>query len=261
METSNFVSTGARAKVRRGTVTVGDVKCPKGQSLTLISRRSIIPSSVRIRAEFGTAEFDAEYQAAISGSLRQKRGGPATDTLAYLLQRYRETTAWTELSPATRRQRENIFKHVLEASGDRPFARINQTHIVAGRDRRAATPAQARNFLDAMRGLFRWAKEAQLVKIDPTAGVKNPKRKKGQGIEPWNEDNVAAYERRYPLGTKERVWLDVQLYTGSRRGDAVTLGRQHIRETPEGDVLTFRTEKAKKKSRSASRSCRCWRAH
>jgi hypothetical protein len=45
-----------------------------------------------------------------------------------------------------------------------------------GRDRRANTPAQARNFLDAMRGLFRWAVKARLVKIDPTVGVDNPPR-------------------------------------------------------------------------------------
>jgi len=30
------------------------------------------------------------------------------------------------------------------------------------------------------------------------------------------------------LGTKERVWIDVLLFTGLRRGDAVRLGRQHV---------------------------------
>jgi integrase len=41
------------------------------------------------------------------------------------------------------------------------------------------------------------------------------------------------------MGTKERVWLDVLLYTGLRRGDAVQLGRQHVRD----GVATLRTEK------------------
>ena len=40
---------------------------------------------------------------------------------------------------------------------------------MAGRDRRANTPAQARNFLDAMRGLFRWAARAKLVKVQKRA--------------------------------------------------------------------------------------------
>ena len=98
--------------------------------------------------------------------------------------------------------------------------------MTAGRDRRSGTPTQARHFLDAMRGLFRWALEADLVKVDPTAGVTNPKRKKGAGFPIWTEDEVERYQSRWPLGTKERVWLDVLLYTGMRRGDAVVFGRQ-----------------------------------
>ena len=42
------------------------------------------------------------------------------------------------------------------------------------------------------------------------------------------------------MGTKERVWIDVLLFTGLRRGDAVRLGRQHVRN----GVATLRTEKS-----------------
>ena len=38
---------------------------------------------------------------------------------------------------------------------------------------------------------------------------------------------MAAYEARWPIGTRQRVWLDVLAYTGLRRGDAVRVGRQH----------------------------------
>jgi site-specific recombinase XerC len=100
--------------------------------------------------------------------------------------------------------------------------------VIAGRERRAATPAQSRNFLDCMRGLFRWALSVKLVRNDPTAGVKNPKRKKGEGFRKWTEEDMAAYERHWPIGTKERVWLDVIAYSGLRRGDCVRAGRQHI---------------------------------
>jgi hypothetical protein len=53
--------------------------------------------------------------------------------------------------------------------------------------------------LDSMRGLFRWAYEAGHVASDPTAGVRNPRRKNGPGFRPWTADDVAAYERRWPL--------------------------------------------------------------
>ena len=193
---------------------------------------------VKLRAEFGTAEFWAEYQAALASAPRP----PAAyheGSLTWLLERYRETTAWSYLSPATRKQRENIFVHVLETAGKQPFVKITTANIMAGRDRRANTPTQARHFLDAMRGLFRWALKARLVKIDPTVGVDNPPRPKTDGFAPWTEDDIAAYEKRWPIGTRQRVWLDVLIYTGLRRGDAVRFGRQHTRH----GIGTIKTEK------------------
>jgi hypothetical protein len=72
---------------------------------------------MRIRAAFGTPEFDAEYQAAIAGlpARRTAKDDASTaGTLAWLIERYRETTPWRDLSLATRRQRENIFRQVVE---------------------------------------------------------------------------------------------------------------------------------------------------
>jgi integrase len=127
---------------------------------------------------------------------------------------------------------------VLEKAGIEPYAKICTATIEAGRDRRAHTPHQARHFLDAMRGLFRWAYKARFVKVDPTAGVKNLPRKRSDGFIPWTEEHATAYEARWPIGTRQRVWLDVLLYTGLRRGDAVRAGRQHAR------AGSIRTEKS-----------------
>lgn len=184
---------------------------------------------IRIRAEFGTPEFEVEYQAALDGTpIVIDRKKVAVGTLAWLWERYRETTAWTELALATRSQRESAMRPVLKQSGAVPASAITRAHIAAGRDRR--TPAQAGHFLSTLRGLFSWATDAGHVKVDPTAGVKRPAKKKGKGFLAWTEDDVDRYEARWPIGTKERVWLAVLLYTGLRRSDAVCLGRQHIRD-------------------------------
>lgn len=188
---------------------------------------------LRIRSAFGTPEFDTEYQAAIAVCMgpREKKG-PGAGSLAWLIDRYRASSAeWESFSLATRRQRENIFHQIIETAGDQPVTKITMATIMAGRDRRKATPFQARHFLDAMRGLFRWAVKADVgVKIDPTIGVDNPRQETGDGFPPWTEDDVALYEARWPIGTRERVWLDVLMFTGLRRGDAVRLGRQHVRD-------------------------------
>jgi hypothetical protein len=81
--------------------------------------------------------FDAEYQSALSGAPRPKKGAVAVGTLAY-----RETSAWTKHSAATRRQRENIFQQVLETAGDKPYAQITQATIVAGCRTRPSRPWQ-----------------------------------------------------------------------------------------------------------------------
>ena len=90
-----------------------------------------------------------------------------------------------------------------------------------------------------MRGLFAWAQEAQFVKSNPAAEIKYPTLKSGEGFPVWTEEDVAAYEARWPLGTRQRVWVAVLLYTGLRRGDAVRLGRQHVRD----GIATIRTQK------------------
>ena len=193
---------------------------------------------IRIRSEFGTPEFQAEYEAAITGH-KAEAAKVSSASLQWLYNRYRETTAWQDLSVATRRQRENIFKHVMETAGATPFLAITRKHIEDGKNRRRGTPAQARHFLDSMRGLFRWALNAQIVSVDPTAGVAYPKQKATEGFPAWTLDDVAKYQARWPTGTRQRVWLHVLLYVGCRRGDAVKLGRQQVKD----GVLTFVIEK------------------
>jgi len=194
---------------------------------------------IRLTAEYGSPEFAAAYRAALEGKPPTRSSQARAGSLHWLIEQYRESSAWRGYSLATRRQRENIFKQVIASAGHEPFTRISEATIVTGRERRRDTPFQARHFLDAMRGLFAWASEAQHVRIDPTRNVKYPKLKSGEGFPVWRESDVAAYESRWPLGTRQRVWLALLLYTGLRRGDAVRLGKQHVRD----GIATLRTEK------------------
>jgi hypothetical protein len=138
----------------------------------------------RIRLpNYGTPEFEAAYLAALVGVEQPTVRPGRSDTLAWLIARYREVDAWTSLSMATRRQRECILKQVLDNAGHVSVASISRKKIVEGRDARAKTPNQARHFLDTMRGLFKWAVEADHVPLDPTLGVRNPKKKHSDSVE------------------------------------------------------------------------------
>jgi hypothetical protein len=127
---------------------------------------------IRIREEYDTPEFWAAYRAAIDGEPAPKKAGAKTGTLAWLISRYRDSVAWASLSQATKKQRENIFLHVIKSAGEEPFAKITRKTIAAARDRRKDTPFAANNFLKTMRGLFRWALESGFVDLDPTEGIK-----------------------------------------------------------------------------------------
>ncbi len=195
---------------------------------------------VRIRGAYASAEFMAAYWAALGGNSAPagRAAAPKPDTLAWLIARYRQSASWSTLALATRRQRENILKHVETKSGAVPYGHIARKHIVQGRDDRRATPAQANNFLKAMRGLFKFAVESDFVSADPTQGVASIPLRPG-GFHTWTVEEIVRFEERWPVGTRERLALAILLYTGLRRGDAALLGRQHIKD----GLITLRTSK------------------
>jgi site-specific recombinase XerD len=191
---------------------------------------------IRIKHEYGTPEFTEAYEAAIAGQTVKPAEKAAKGSLEWLWMLYRQTNAWTDLSMATRRQRENIMRGALKTGGNQPLSKITGKVIKAGIDRRKGHAA--RHFLDTMKGLYKWALEAEHVKLDPTAGkaVAKPKTK---GFPVWEEEEIIQFEKRWPRGTRERVMFDIYCYTGLRRGDAAALGKQHIKN----GVISIDTEK------------------
>lgn len=198
---------------------------------------------IRLRAEYGSPEFFAEYRAAIEGAPRPSTAAK-THTLAWGLARYRESSAWSALSNATRRQSENIYRAVIKTAGDVLLRDITTDTIKAGRERRAAAPHAANNFLKSMRRFCKWAADPEggkLMAINPTLGVKLLKGKNKDGFHTWTNEEIERFEARWPIGTRERLALDLLLYTGLARGDVVRIGRQHV----SNGVITFRMEKGR----------------
>jgi integrase len=191
---------------------------------------------IRIKAVYGTPEFEEAYQAALNGDAPRGSAKATKGTLGWLWMHYRQTTAWTDLSLATRKQRERIMRQVLATGGDQPLSKITPRAIQLGIERRKSFAA--RHFVDTLRGMFKWAVAAEHVKSDPTAG-KSVTKPKTRGFPEWTEEELDQYAAFWPLGTRERVMWGVFCFTGLRRGDAARLGKQHIRN----GVITIDTEK------------------
>jgi integrase len=64
--------------------------------------------------------------------------------------------------------------------------------------------------------------ESQAVKVAPS--------ERSTGYYTWSEEDIARYRARWPLGTKQRLAMELILWTDQRKVDAIHLGRQHVRD-------------------------------
>ena len=92
-----------------------------------------------------------------------------------------------------------------------------------------------------MRGLFGWATVRGLVPVAPTLNAKLLTGANDEvGFFGWTDDELARFEAKWPVGTRQRLAFDLSLHTGFRRSDAVKIGRQHVRgrePSKTGDVV------------------------
>jgi integrase len=97
------------------------------------------------------------------------------------------------------------------------------------RDRRAEKPGAANNRLKYVSSMLSWAVERNLIRTNPARDVK-PLRYATAGFHAWTPDEVKRFEAHHKIGTKARLALSLMLFLGVRRGDVVTLGRQHVHD-------------------------------
>lgn len=195
---------------------------------------------IRLPDDYGSKAFVKAYGEALANATKQQQQKPLGHTLGWLIAQYEDSPAFKLLAKETRKQFRYQFKK-MKLSGELLLKNIDTARIVKGRDNRADKPTDANKYVKASRKLFDFAVERCLVPTNPTTGVKLlPRPNRVQGFHAWTEDEVQAFEGRWPLGTRERLALDLLLYTGVRRSDVVRLGRQHVRN----GVLKIKTEKS-----------------
>lgn len=188
--------------------------------------------------EPGTPEFDAAYAAALAGDALPPPSKASPHTLAWLIEAYKRSAHWAQLAPSTRRMRDNILKHVITEAGHVPYGAITKRHINEAIDRRK--PHAGNTFRKVMSQLFAWAVSVEKVKVNPVDQATRRKIK-SKGFHTWTEEEVARFYARWPLGTRERLAMDLALFTGLRRSDLFRVGRQHVRD----GVISIQTQKTK----------------
>jgi integrase len=94
-----------------------------------------------------------------------------------------------------------------------------------------------------LRSVFEHAKAQDAAAINYAAEIGYLKPANPHGHATWTEEDIAAYEATYPLGTKERLALALLLYGGPRRGDVVRLGPGMLKTMDGREFLVYIQEK------------------
>jgi site-specific recombinase XerC len=149
-------------------------------------------------------------------------------TIKDLVNRYYRSVVFGELAVATKRQRRNILVKFEAEHGDKRVALLKRKHIEAMFKEKTSKRFAARHWLKSVRALMQFAVSDGMIEEDPTIGIRNISGRT-TGYKSWDEDNIAAFEAKHPLGTRERLALSLLLNTAQRRGDVVKMGRQHVR--------------------------------
>lgn len=188
------------------------------------------------RSEPGTPDFLAELAAARKAEAEQvERFAPFTYDA--LIASYYRSARWLEMKPSSRATYGGIIERFRKKNGAKDVRRVTTAAIDAKLGAMHETPAAANNLRKALSRLHRHAIKLGWRADNPVAAT-DP-YKQGKGFHCWTEAEIAQFEARWPLGTRERLAMALLLYTSLRRSDMVTIGRQHR----QGDELQLRHTK------------------
>lgn len=195
---------------------------------------------IRLPGAYGSSEFNDAYIAALSGIAPKPKREAPTLTLRWLADRYFQSPRFNKLEANTQRNYRLALESACKTGANLLIHDLGKSDVKAGLIRREAKPHAAMDYLKGLRAAFAFAKDNNWIEENPTDGL-SVKLPKSEGYPTWTMEDVERFHSRHPIGTQARLALDIMLYTGLRRSDAITLGWQHIKD----GYLTIRAQKNK----------------
>lgn len=193
---------------------------------------------IRLNGIYGSAEFNACYDAALAGQPVAKAKPASTLSLRWLCEMYTQSARFSQLRPNSQTKYRYAIESILKTGGNLDYHLISSADIRAGYTRREATPSAAAMYLAVMKNVYSFAEDSGLIDFNPAKDLK-PRKTKSAGYYTWTKDDIEKFCQHYQIGTRERLALDIMLYTGMRVSDAILFGRQHIRN----NTISYRSVK------------------
>jgi len=207
-----------------------------------------------LRGPFNSLEFKEDLAAAKKGEAPIVRSRHEPGSMNELIVHYYESVGFQQASEGRQKTVRGILEPFRAEYGKDLVRNFGFQHIEAillakQKKRRIGKRmvgglTAAVNLQKQLARLFRYAVRLQLIAVSPVDLAESVKAPKG-GRHTWTEEEIARYRQRHPLGTKARLALEIILWTGQRRGDAIDFGPQHIK----GGKIEFVASKGQKTMR------------
>lgn len=228
-------------------------------------RRKGYPSKYFTTA-LGTEAFREEYrrfnspEAIIEAREEAHAANTVPGSIGDLLRRYLAVPERLGPSETTQTKVRQILERFAQGRESWPVKGVRFEHIdaiitkariktVDDKGRQSGGIEAARKLRKELRRLFTFARKLEWISTNPVEDSQTVKVSPGErstGYYTWSEDDINAYRAHWKLGTKQRLAMELMLWTDQRKVDAIHLGRQHIRngmfsirQTKTGKLLTL----------------------
>jgi enterobacteria phage integrase len=180
---------------------------------------------VPLPGDVGSEEFMRAYQSALE-TPRNRPSPHAAGTLARLIEDYYGSVEFANLKPSSRALYRLVLDPLAVRDGhrlvrDMPRDKVRKIIEEIG----AIRPGMANLTRKALRRLLTYAIDAGWRTDNPVSGIKAYKL---GSRHTWTDQELSAFEARWPLGTRQRLAYTLLLYTGQRVGDVVRMRRHDI---------------------------------
>lgn len=190
-------------------------------------RRKGCPS-VRLPGLPGSREFNEAYEAAESDKPSRHVKG-AAGTMAALIHDFYGSVEFSNLKPNSRKIYRMVLDRVAKGHGHRlvtQMGRDNARKIIETIG--VKRPGMGNITRSVLKRLMAFAISKNLRNDNPVAGIVAYELGTRHT---WTDDQLAAFEARWELGTRERLAYASLLYSGQRGGDVVQMKRPDAKAT------------------------------
>jgi len=195
--------------------------------------------SQKIQNEFGTPEFWSEYADILNGKRQEK---PISKrTFAFLISDYHKSPRYKRLKPRTAMDYDKYLNFFNDRMGHANPEKMQRKDVIRLRDSNVDKPYFANYSVRVLRVLMEHCVDIGWRDTNPVRGVSEIKTQR-TAREPWPNELLESYRRICPLGTRERLIMELCIGTGQRIGDVLEMRWSDIQE----DAFVIRQNKTGK---------------